>query len=120
MAAFPTKREDFEAIYHADGTCTHWHCGKPGVVLAYDSFSRSESHIGSAQRVGMRWEAMPSAVFWTSLRIGELSKEHAMSEQDMPAHRRAFIDNCVARDMAQGPMVPEDLLQRLDITLGAL
>jgi len=39
VSGFPTRAEDFEAIYHADGTCTYWDCGQPGVVLAYDDFS---------------------------------------------------------------------------------
>ncbi len=38
------QRSDFEYIYHEDGRCTNWWCGKPGVVLAYDSFSPEIAH----------------------------------------------------------------------------
>ncbi len=34
----------FDYIYNADGTCTHWYCGRQGVVLAYDSFSPEIAH----------------------------------------------------------------------------
>lgn len=44
MTTFPSKPSDFEAIYNADGTCTHWDCGKPGIVLAYDTFSPEVGH----------------------------------------------------------------------------
>ncbi len=33
------KASDFDCIYNSDGTCHHWDCGHPGVVLAFDSFS---------------------------------------------------------------------------------
>lgn len=36
--------KDFESIYHPDGTCTFWDCGKSGVVLVYDDFSPEVAH----------------------------------------------------------------------------
>jgi hypothetical protein len=38
------EKGDFEYIYHTDGTCTNWWCGKPGVILAYDDFSPEIAH----------------------------------------------------------------------------
>ncbi len=44
MITFPTKAEDFEYIYNANGTCTIWYCGRQGVILAYDTFSPEVAH----------------------------------------------------------------------------
>jgi len=35
---------EFDYIFNADGTCTLWYCGKPGVVLAYDDFCPEVGH----------------------------------------------------------------------------
>jgi hypothetical protein len=34
----------FDYIFYPNRTCTYWWCGKPGVVLAYDSFSPECAH----------------------------------------------------------------------------
>lgn len=38
------QKSDFEYIFSEDETCTYWWCGKPGVVLAYDTFSPEIAH----------------------------------------------------------------------------
>jgi hypothetical protein len=40
QTVLPMRKEDFEGIYHENGTCgARYDCGQAGVVLAYDIFS---------------------------------------------------------------------------------